>query len=99
LVLNIDLGFEVFKKQRLRLAAIDAPPLASDEGRAAREFVLRELALADFIVLRSQWLDIYGRYVGHVFYAHRDMNAVQIFQKGYYLSQRLLDAGHAVVFQ
>ena len=38
LLLDIDLGFEVIRRQRIRLARIDAPPRDTPEGAAGRRF-------------------------------------------------------------
>ena len=44
LLLDIDLGFEVIRRQRIRLARIDAPPRDTPEGAAGRRFVREQLA-------------------------------------------------------
>ena len=44
---DIDLGFETFRRQRLRLVGIDAPERKSNAGKKARAFVRDRLAVAD----------------------------------------------------
>ncbi len=41
-------------------------------------------------------IDIYGRYIGHVFYSITERDKSKIFTKGRYLNQELLDKGLAV---
>lgn len=95
LLLHIDLGFEVLKVQRLRLAALDAAPVESEAGKQARDFVLERLAHCESVVVKTNRHDVHGRYVGHVFYAHRPMAAAEVFVRGRYLNQELLDEGLA----
>jgi endonuclease YncB( thermonuclease family) len=91
----VDLGFEVHKSQRLRLAAIDTPALDTPEGARATKLVQEELAQVDFVVLMTDRIDLYGRYVAHVFYQPGDKDKDRIFTEGRYLNQRLVDEGVA----
>ena len=68
LLLDIDLGFEVIHRQRIRLARIDAPSRETPEGARGRRFVREQLAVARTTVRT----DLHGRYVAHVFYAHNN---------------------------
>ena len=43
LLLDIDLGFEVIRRQSIRLARIDAPPRDTAQGTAGRRFVREQL--------------------------------------------------------
>ncbi len=96
LLLSVDLGFEVIKRQRLRLASIDTPPAATSAGRAAKRYVVERLAVASLVVIKTQRQDLHGRYVGHVFYATSKLAADAVFARGRYLNQELLDEGLAV---
>jgi len=64
----IDLGFDTWKRQYLRLRGIDAPELRTPEGKAARDFVCRELRDVPSIILRSSRSGKFGRYLSDVFY-------------------------------
>jgi len=44
ILLDIDLGFEVIRRQPIRLARIDAPPRDTPEGAAGRRYVREQLA-------------------------------------------------------
>ncbi len=90
LLLRIDLGFQVFKEQRLRLAGIDAPPIDQPKGREASRYIVDRLAQVDFVMVKTNKIDIYGRYVGHVFYSLTHLSKEEIFAKGKYLNQELI---------
>jgi endonuclease YncB( thermonuclease family) len=95
LLLHVDLGFSVIKEQRLRLAAIDAPPLKTPAGRESWRAALDRMGRCEFVVVKTNKVDVHGRYVGHVFYATREMSPAQVFEKGRYLNQELLSEGFA----
>jgi len=95
LLLLIDLGFQVLKRQRVRLAAINAPPRDTPDGQRAMALVQQELAGVTFVVIRTEKIDLYGRYVAHLFFAPDESNAQAVFAKGQYLNQLLVDRGLA----
>ena len=70
-------------------------PRNSPAGVAARKYVLEELARVNFVMLKTDKIDIYGRYVAHVFYEPGEADKEQVFTAGRYLNQRLLDRGLA----
>ncbi len=91
LLLDIDLGFEVTKRQRVRLAAINTFTASSKKGQAATLFVAGKLSEADRIVVHTKRADLHGRYLAHVFYSTRSLDVLETFTKGHYLNQQLLD--------
>lgn len=91
LLVDIDLGFEVSKRQRLRLAGLDTPAIETPKGAEARDFVLHELARVEEIMIKTDKIDLYGRYVAHVFYEPGQSAKARIFAEGRYLNQRLVD--------
>jgi endonuclease YncB( thermonuclease family) len=95
LLLDIDLGFEVIRRQSIRLARIDAPSRDTNEGAAGRRFVRKQLAVARTVVVNTRKYDIHRRYVAHVFYAFNNRGIESTFLKGRYLNQELIDKGHA----
>ena len=100
LILEIDLGFDVFKKQRIRLAGIDAPEMKTIEGQKSFEY-LRDLAASiSEVVVRTNKVDIYGRFIGDVFYLEyedKGTDKIEIFEKGVYLNEKIVQNGMAVV--
>ncbi|MBW2736032.1 MAG: thermonuclease family protein [Deltaproteobacteria bacterium] len=97
LLLVVDLGFHVLKRQRVRLARLDTPALQQEGGREAQSFVRDVLASVDFVVVKTNKIDLYGRYVGHIFYAPGVEDAQQVFAKGRYLNAELVKGGFARV--
>ncbi len=96
LLLHVDLGFSVIKEQRLRLAGVDAEALGTAAGKAARRFVLEQLGGCEFVVVKTDKVDLHGRYVGHVMYPQRQsMSPAQVFTRGRYLNDQLLRQGLA----
>ena len=94
-LLDIDLGFEVIRRQSIRLARIDAPPRDTQQGAAGRRFVRKQLAVARTVVVNTRKYDIHRRYVAHVFYAFNNRGIESTFLKGRYLNQELIDKGFA----
>ncbi len=97
LLTDVDLGFQVHKEQRLRLAGIDTPPLAEPEGAEAHQAVLDQLATVQFVVIWTVKIDLYGRYVAHVFYQPGETDKRLVALSGKYLNQELVDQGVARV--
>ena len=94
-ILRVDLGFAVWKEQRIRLAEIDTPPLDEPKGQEAYRYVRDQLAQAQTVVVKTHKIDIYGRYVGHLFYALKDAALADVFATGRYLNQELVAQGLA----
>lgn len=99
LIVDVDCGFEIKKKERIRLAGIDCPEIVTEEGKEAAEYVRNQLARVSFIMLRTTKVDINGRFVGHVFYSLDDtIEKDDIYTDGRYLNQELLDKGLAKLY-
>ena len=95
LVAYMDLGFDVIKEQRVRLANVAAAKPKTVAGRAAAQDVRERLARAGTVVLKTQRRnDAHGRYVAHVFYSGEpNASAEDVYRKGTYLNGELLKAG------
>lgn len=63
----VDLGFDIWVRQTLRLRGIDAPEVGTKAGDEARAFVRSLLKEADEIVICSSRSDKYDRYLADVF--------------------------------
>lgn len=99
LVVDVDCGFEIKKKERIRLAGVDCSEIVTDEGKEAAQYVRNQLARVPFIMIRTTKVDINGRFLGHVFYSLDDtMGKDDIYTDGRYLNQELLDRGLARVY-
>jgi endonuclease YncB( thermonuclease family) len=99
LLVRLDLGFDVWIGQRIRLADVDAPPLKEDGGEEALVYVRDQLAKAQKIVIRTSKEDLHGRFVGHVFYSLDErMEWGRVYRDGRWLNQELLNRGLARVY-
>lgn len=79
LKLHIDLGFDTFIAETVRLRGIDAPERKTEKGQAAKRFVTRQIKQANEIIVRTHWEDKFGRYL------------VDVWVDDEYLNQYLLD--------
>jgi len=95
LEVRIDLGFDTWRAEKIRLRGIDAPELRTDAGKRARAFVEDLLAGVRQVVVRTYKTDVYARYVGDVFFGPGSDDKDEIFARGRFLNQELLDAGLA----
>jgi len=91
---EIDCGFDVWVKQKLRLRAIDCPELGTSVGQQARAFVEEALALSRVVISTSR-ADKYDRYLADVFYGPATEGAPSILKEGVYLNRQLLREGLA----
>jgi endonuclease YncB( thermonuclease family) len=99
LLLDVDLGFEVWKQQRVRLAQIDCAEMKTLEGKKAFRFVRDKIVDLDFVVIKTNKVDIFGRYVGDIFYdPTSSLNLDEIFLKGVHLNEEIVGKGFARVF-
>ena len=89
IIAKIDLGFGNQCREYLRFRGIDAPEMATAEGKKSREYVVKELAKVDHVILTSTKADKYGRYLADIFYGPED---------GEFLNQKLLDEGLAMSY-
>lgn len=61
----IDLGFNIYRKERIRLARIDAPELRTKEGKAVKKHLKSKIEGFEALV-RTRNKDRYGRYIGEI---------------------------------
>ena len=96
ILINLDLGFEVFKQQRIRLANIDAQELKTKKGQKAYRFLTQKLQNIDYIIIKTNKIDIYGRYIAHIFIDPLgSLESHEIFNQGIYLNEEILQEGVA----
>ena len=73
----IDLGFYVFKTERVRLARINCPELSTPEGQTSKQFVIDYLSQKNVIIKTQKNIyDKYGRWIADVFVANECLNDV-----------------------
>ena len=93
---EIDCGFHIWVRQKLRLRGIDTPELSLEEGQQVRERVAQTLSGTARIVLSTYRPDKYGRYLADLFYLEGSKSARRILRQGSFLNGELLEAGKAV---
>lgn len=93
--LAVDCGFKITKEERIRLAGLNAPELETKKGKEAALHVRDQLAKAKGIVVKTEKVDTFGRFVGHVFYSFEDDEVGKVYAEGRYLNDELLKKGFA----
>jgi len=88
LLVHIDLGFDTGMRQYLRLRGLDAPEIDTARGKRASDFVKRQFAKTNELILCSTRSDKYGRYLADVFIPGKSGEA--------FLNNLLLENGYAV---
>jgi endonuclease YncB( thermonuclease family) len=74
---QIDLGFDIWNRQTLRLRGIDAFELNTGAGKRGKEFVEAALKHEPFVTIKTSREDKYDRYLADVFYGRRQMSEVR----------------------
>jgi endonuclease YncB( thermonuclease family) len=90
---NIDLGFNVNKEQRIRLSGINAKEMDTPKGKEAHFYLRSLLANTNNVIIKTNKVDIYGRFVADIFYLEEETKnkrrASSIFKNGIYLNAHL----------
>lgn len=87
IVLDLDLGWHITRRDSVRIIGVNAPELSTPEGRAAKNWAVAELPEGTEVLFISQELDKYGRPLGDIMY----------WLKIY--SQELIEQGMAVPYE
>lgn len=95
---DIDLGLDVWKKERIRILGIDAPEInaVGPEGEAARDWLRTYLVPGDVVILRTvkDKKEKYGRYLASIQAAPKAWpNELPID-----IATEMVNAGHARVY-
>lgn len=90
LKVRLDLGFESWTRQTLRLRGIDCPEVETKAGQEARVFVQARLKESQRIIVRTSRSDKYDRYLADVFIPATEEG------EDVFLNNALLKEGHAV---
>jgi len=93
---QLDLGFKVWARRKLRLRGLDTPELPTQRGREAKAFVEETLKDGETVVIKTYGTDKYDRYLADVFYLPGEADKQKIAREGSLLNQIILDQRHAV---
>jgi micrococcal nuclease len=86
--LNIDLGFSLTKKERVRLAGIDTPESRTRDleekklGLEAKDFLERRLSDGDNLTVKTEKDGKYGRMLGWLYIGETNLNK-EMVERGY----------------
>ena len=95
LLVKVDVGFGIWKRERLRLRGVDAPELGTAKGNLAKRFLEAELSACPFVVAKTYKSDKYDRYLVDVFYQPGAQNPQDTAETGALLNVKLLKKGLA----
>ena len=93
---NIDLGFDMWSNQKIRLKGINTKELENQQGQNAKEFIEAKLKGCKFIAIKTYWRDKFTRYLADIFYKKRETDLYNIIENGKHLNQELLNEELAV---
>ncbi len=96
---TLDLGFGIEHHEILRLSQIDASEAETIEGKKATRALKKILQNVQFLVVKTNQTDIYGRYVADVFFDKEISDSQLVAENGIYLNQLLLDRGLVTVWK
>jgi endonuclease YncB( thermonuclease family) len=96
---EIDCGFGVWTRQKLRLRGIDAPELETAAGWRARSFINEVLKPVDEVVVTTSRADKYDRYLADLYYLAGAAAPERVLAEGRCLNQELLVRGLAQEYE
>lgn len=65
---EVDLGFNFFTRQKLRLARVDAPEMPTIQGQLSREFVIFTLKELIALEIDAEHNEKFGRWLAEVWF-------------------------------
>jgi endonuclease YncB( thermonuclease family) len=90
---NIDCGFNIMARQKVRLRGVDTPEKVFPEGKRAGDFVKRVLGKCPFVIIRTYKTDLYDRYVSDLFYLPGETDPERVAVEGKLLNSEIIDRG------
>jgi endonuclease YncB( thermonuclease family) len=97
LLLDIDVGFFMSYKTKVRLAGIDCPAIDTDKGKLASEFIT--IALKDCkLLIETRKKEKYGRYLAYIYYHPQYTEYEDIMRFGKLLNDELVKEGLANLY-
>ncbi len=90
---DVDLGFFLRQMMKVRLRGVNTPEIRGKErpeGLKAKQFVIDSLADCPVVVIKTDKIGKYGRYVADVWFLPGSDDAGEILAKGKNLTELLL---------
>ena len=94
ILLEIDLGFQTFARQTIRLARINAPEIDTADGKKSKRFIQQRLKNSN-IVIETRKRGKFGRFLALVYYHDSKSDYNDILNFGSLLNDELIERGHA----
>ena len=91
--MNIDLGFNNWTSQKLRLRNINAPDINTPEGIKVKDYISSRLKSCEFVIVKTHYRDKFTRYLVDVFYNKKITDEYELAEKGKLLNLELLEKG------
>lgn len=91
--MDIDLGFNNFTRQKLRLRNINAPDLNTQEGQKVKDYITARLTPCEFVIVKTHYRDKFTRYLVDVFYDKNITDEYELAEEGKLLNLELLEKG------
>ncbi len=95
---NIDLGFDSWTTQKLRLKGINTKAIETKEGQNVKEYMESSLKGCKFIAVKTYWRDKFTRYLADIYYKKGEVDLYKLAQEGRFMNQELLDRELAVKY-
>jgi micrococcal nuclease len=95
IAVTLDLGWEIYKHDHVRVAHIDAPELKTPEGKLARAYAETLLPVGRKIIVVSHSLDKYGRALATIKYQTFYADHVDTIDYG----SEMISKGHALAWE
>ena len=93
--LELNLGFNTWSLQKIRLRGINTAGIDTEEGLKAKDFIEKKLSSCGFVVVKTYYRDKFTRYLGDIFYDKKGTDVFKVSEFGVFLNQELLDNGLA----
>lgn len=93
---DIDLGFDAWTTQKLRLRGINSEGIETPGGKTAKDYIAARLKGCKFIAVKTYWRDKFNRFLADIFYDKKEADYHRLTQNGSYLNQELLNKNLAV---
>lgn len=93
LLVNIDCGFTIWNRQRLRFRGVDAPEVRTQAGERTVRWLKEELSQCPFVIIKTYKTDKYDRYLVDVFYRPGVADPDLVAREGELLNLKMLNLG------
>lgn len=94
----INLGFDIYRQETLRLKGVDAPEMYTEYGAQAKAYVEELFQQYPKVVIKSHGWDPYKRFIVDLYYGKENQTFEEIAAAGPSLNQELLDKELALVY-